>query len=47
MAFERLFELDDAAASAQAGGGQAEADADEDGANRDPADSQIPYQRME
>ena len=46
MAFERLSELDaDAAASAQAGGGQAEAD--EDGADRDPAHSQIPYQRME
>ena len=44
MAFERLAELD-AAAAAQAGGGQAEAD--EDGADRDPADSQIPYQRME
>ena len=48
MAFERLSELDAdaaAAARAQAGGGQAEAD--EDGADRDPAHSQIPYQRME
>jgi hypothetical protein len=41
MACERLFELDDAAAAS------AQAEADEDGADRDPADSQIPYQRME
>ena len=48
MVFERLllFELDTAAASAQAGGGQAD-DTDEHGTDRDPADSQIPYQRME
>ena len=45
--FRSSQEISPAAAAARAKAGDGQAEADEDGADRDPADSQIPYQRME